>query len=1645
MKKFYLLLLALIASAAAWAADPVLSLSGTGTASDPYLITSASDLVALETACNAATTSERGHYKNVYFKQTADIDMSSVTDFIGIANAPSPLSGSTTWYFSGIYDGDGHKITNLTIADVVVDESTGKPASWGSGEGKSRRYAGLFGYVTGATIKNLTLDASCTVEGYQYVGGFAGYAAKSTFSNLVNKATVKAWYDYAGGIIGYVNAASSTTVTIENCLNTGAITAHSGYVGGIAGYAKYTTATGVANQGAISASHLYDATTTSIDAGGIFGQAYQGVKLTNAINYGTITATSREGGIAGNSSGGSTATSKNEYTAVVNVGMTETEDLVYVGSLFGQVSTTETYNSYSNAYYDNQITGPNAIQAKGASDYEGITAALTRELTSGTALTGFDTKVWTFTAGKYPMLTGLTDDNTAIMAGTYFTLPDDEVASDFKTSATLADGVTATMKVGTAFTVADGKITSNTVKDVVNDVAILTNGTYTKSVPVTKMPTLWSGSGTATDPYLIQTKTDLENLAKMVNVQAKHYEGAYFKQTADIDMESDTTFHGIGCVHTGGSSYNSYYFAGTYDGGGFTVKNLNIENVSYGTDGAVILANSDEGKTMDNVGLFGATNGATIKNVTITGKVAGFQYVGGIVGYAVAGTTIENCVNNAAVTAYYGDGGGIAGRNADGNVIVRCRNKGVVVSNSFDAAGIAGENDGTIENCQNDGTVSAKFVVSVTNNVDIVAGKAYRAGGIAGYASATGVIKNVVNTAAVTADGKSASGIIAYNRGKVTAALNLGVVSSPDASMTSAIVSENIASDDQFASNYYDSQLSGISGVGNNDETGVTGTETAVLTSGNAVAGLGDSVWTFTAGYYPMLTAFSDAYSKSAAGTYMTLPTGEKAKNFKTTGTLSTGTTGTLATGTVFKVADGKVTASTVTETATDVLTLTNGDYTTTVDLQKLAKILDGNGTADDPYLIKKADDYLAVANQLISTKFNYEGEYFKIVNNLDFSGKTFVPLGNYDVPFAGTLDGGSKTISNVDLEAEGTDEDANAGLYYALVGYTTAKSTIKNVKLNNSTFSGFAHVAGIVAYTAGTVDNCEVGEDVVLTDTSSVTVSSLSTSRNGRYLGGIVGEAAGSAQISNCVSRATLNGYISLGGIAGAASEDNVKISASKNYGTVKSLAPDKVASMSSVVVTPVDVKAGGIVGEAVGTIENCQNYGAVSIIGRYVGGIAGQLGLSSATSVITGCSNYGTIYAEHSCAAGVAGRTYTSSGTCTIKDSHNYGNVTADLMGYVAGITSQLSKNVTISYCSNEGNITFNCYSRVFTSGSRHTTVYSNSSYAAGIVSYGNGLAAIDHCWNGGTIYGKGSYVAGIMGTAGTYYTTIDNCFNVGTINADSAAATFDAGILTLGKAVVNNCYNAGTIIGPKYIAGVYANPTTGTSSSPGATAKKTYNVGDVTVTTTDVDDYMGNCFGNSRNGYVTTENNYFLASKAMGNCDAVFGAVGMTPAQLFAASDSLGDQYVYNAYTFPMLAGMDTIAAAKAYAAYFQLADGDTPDSVTTAFSLSKIDGVTWTATGGLTIVGSYARPTAVGEATLTATAGNYSKTYKFNVSKVRLVGDINNDGQVNVTDVTMLANRVLNAVDLSDAICDLNGDGRIDVTDITIIVNIMLNKN
>ena len=238
----------------------------------------------------------------------------------------------------------------------------------------------------------------------------------------------------------------------------------------------------------------------------------------------------------------------------------------------------------------------------------------------------------------------------------------------------------------------------------------------------------FAGVGTAANPYKIQNVNDLKKLAENVK-NGTDYEGKYFKQTADIDLE-DKEWTPIGTkVYTGefGQS-ETRHFKGTFDGDGHQIANLTITGRN------------------EYVGLFGYVRNATIQNCNVAGEVSGYNAVGGIVG-AVDGKTnnILNCSFQGNVTGnvYVG---GIVGQVQNQCEVSSCYAIGTVHGGNDKVGGIAGEGRGAIKNCYALADVSAggKFVGGIAGDASSVTiENCYYSGEVSARGSAGGIVGNV--------------------------------------------------------------------------------------------------------------------------------------------------------------------------------------------------------------------------------------------------------------------------------------------------------------------------------------------------------------------------------------------------------------------------------------------------------------------------------------------------------------------------------------------------------------------------------------------------------------------------------------------------------------------------------------------------------------------------------------------------------------------------------------------------------------------------------------------------------------------------------------------------------------------------------------
>ena len=259
-------------------------ITGSGTETDPYQISTAEGLKWFRDKVNSAKTKEETKICAVL---TEDIDLNNEPwTPIGIGED----TRKEDLPYSGTFDGNGHTISGLNV-------------NYGDKNG------GLFCYVKSATIKNLTVAGSVTYssgDGIAY-GGIVGYADSSTIENCTNRCTVTGRW-YAGGIVGW-----SADSDIIGCANFGNISSpfRSGGICGIVigqvdAYGIDATIRDCYNVGMVSGKY----------AGGITGHSDSSdidILIANCYNVGSLHGSTNTGEIIGDLSGPTCTTIDNCY------------------------------------------------------------------------------------------------------------------------------------------------------------------------------------------------------------------------------------------------------------------------------------------------------------------------------------------------------------------------------------------------------------------------------------------------------------------------------------------------------------------------------------------------------------------------------------------------------------------------------------------------------------------------------------------------------------------------------------------------------------------------------------------------------------------------------------------------------------------------------------------------------------------------------------------------------------------------------------------------------------------------------------------------------------------------------------------------------------------------------------------------------------------------------------------------------------------------------------------------------------------------------------------------------------------------------------------------------------------------------------
>ncbi len=240
-------------------------------------------------------------------------------------------------------------------------------------------------------------------------------------------------------------------------------------------------------------------------------------------------------------------------------------------------------------------------------------------------------------------------------------------------------------------------------------------------------------------------------------------------------------------------------------------------------------------------------------------------------------------------------------------------------------------------------------------------------------------------------------------------------------------------------------------------------------------------------------------------------------------------------------------------------------------------------------YRITNGDELAWLAN-LINTTNGGCNANAVLANDIDLGEEPWTPAGyNYSYNFTGIFDGNHHTVQG--LSCNGADDRA-------LFGYN--KGTIRNLLVSGTVTASGSNAGGIVAYqNGGSISSC--GSYVTVTNTN----------KSGRC-GGIAAYAY-NADITSCFNAGDLTGGTYLGGVVGYAG-GTMEISDCYNIGTL-------TGSDAIVETAYVFGNAGGIlgnVGSGTVTVSNCYNAGAFEGMDKYsrVGAIIGTRGSATLTN---------------------------------------------------------------------------------------------------------------------------------------------------------------------------------------------------------------------------------------------------------------------------------------------------------------------------------------------------------------------------------------------------------------------------------------------
>lgn len=828
---------------------------------------------------------------------------------------------------------------------------------------------------------------------------------------------------------------------------------------------------------------------------------------------------------------------------------------------------------------------------------------------------------------------------------------------------------------------------SSLIQIAMNDVSVITDAEI--AYPETGTLTL-KGAGTEASPYIIENPAHLTMLASLneagSSFEGVYFALGADLNFANIHPQSyvpvgtvETPFQGVlsGAGHTisnlsidGKGFANTGLFGVIGDQG--KVENLTLANcrltgtglylgavaaTNYGTISNVTVSNATiDGNGEVCGGIVGVVQGGTIAGCSFTGTVKTVATGAAIAGYAISnGDVLSNITDCHAQAIVSVDGyesaynnyqaGGLVGIAMRTNIL-RCYYSGILedligrhymggitgyassasIRESFNTAaimakrvsfgsGIPGADDGDTETGGLVGYISGGEIIDSYNAGTILkTDKSNNVGGLVGYLG-------------VGYSSTSGAPMVMVNKPVIRNCYNSGQLITSCPSETRGLVGSTFLSTSYagpgpmevcISECYYDKQIMGLEHI-------IWGKSTSELTSA-LPKGFDASVWSITAGRYPVLATGKGTQAQTVSATPLVLRADDNSTKVKVSFQVPATGNATWALNydeaaqeTATETQALRMSGETVTvkdKYSNSIVNLSSAD-SWSIKLYRLAvvpKLFSGDGTESSPFLLKELKDFKNLHEAVAVYNQGHYGDHFALASDIDFQGTPeFKGIGyGSQNEFNGTLDGRQHTVSGLKFDAGVYDAKGavqnTSTICTGFVSFLGKYGTVRNVRIGaDNDIMHFSYGGMVVGVNnGGAIEGCR----------NYATTKGLTS-----YIGGICGYNVNGGKISGCYNAGEVYfGTMNAGGITGY-NGTNCQVSFCQNDGnTIRKSLNSGTAKTSANTV-------GGIVGTNYGKIITCVNNATVSAFDK-VGGIAGYSSNFNGEGDVTGCVNNGVVY---------------------------------------------------------------------------------------------------------------------------------------------------------------------------------------------------------------------------------------------------------------------------------------------------------------------------------------------------------------------------------------------------------------------------------